>query len=284
MDLKVGVFMFLTAETIGVVELARAVERLGFESLFLPEHAVIPADFVGPYPGGGDLPDEYRRMLDPFVALAAAAGVTERIRLGTAISLVPERHPLITAQTVASLDHHSGGRFVFGVGSGWLQAEGEIMGVDWARRGAQMADYLQAMRRCWSGEPVRYQGAFVRFDEIQVLPRPVQRPHPPILIGGELKQVAQRAARWGNGWMPRALFTDVEAVAAGRRLLEKCFHEHGRSAAEIDITLFGGRADRDAHRRWHEVGVTRVLKVLPAEPRARTLARLERIAEKLAGS
>ena len=278
---KLGVMMFATRTTMPLPGLAARVEALGFESLFLPEHPVIPERFDSQYPGGGPLPDEYRMMVDPYVGLAAAAGATRSIRLGTSISLILERRPLLAAKAIATLDRVSHGRVVLGIGSGWLREEGDVFNVDWERRGSQMREFVAAMKACWTDEVSTFNGRYVRFPEVIVEPKPVQRPHPPILIAGELTLAARRAAEWGNGWMPRYLWSTPEMVEEGRRRMEEGWREHGRDPATIDITLFGCRRDRAEIARWADAGVTRILFVLPMEDEADTAARLERIAERV---
>ena len=278
---KLGVMMFATRTTMPLPRLAERVEALGFESLFLPEHPVIPERFDSEYPGGGPLPDEYRMMVDPYVGLAAAAGATRSIRLGTSISLILERRPLLAAKAIATLDRVSHGRVVLGIGSGWLREEGDGFNVDWERRGSQMREFVAAMKACWTEEVSSFNGRYVRFPEVIVEPKPVQRPHPPILIAGELGLAARRAAEWGNGWMPRYLWSTPEMVEEGRRRMEEAWRERGRDPDSIDITLFGCRRDRAEIARWADAGVTRILFVLPMEGEADTVARLERIAERV---
>ena len=278
---RLGVMMFATRTTMPLPRLAERVEALGFESLFLPEHPVIPERFDSQYPGGGPLPDEYRMMVDPYVGLAAAAGATRTIRLGTSISLILERRPLLVAKAIATLDQVSHGRVVLGIGSGWLREEGDVFNVDWERRGSQMREFVAAMKTCWTDEVSSFDGRYVRFPEVIVEPKPVQRPHPPILIAGELGLAARRAAQWGNGWMPRYLWSTPEMVEQGRRRMEEAWRERGRDPATIDITLFGCRRDPGEIARWADAGVTRILFVLPMEDEASTAARLERIAERV---
>ena len=278
---KLGVMMFATRDTMPLPRLAERVEALGFESLFLPEHPVIPERFASEYPGGGPLPDEYRMMVDPYVGLAAAAGATRSIRLGTSISLILERRPLLAAKAIATLDRVSRGRVVLGIGSGWLREEGDVFNVDWERRGSQMREFVAAMKTCWTDEISSFSGRYVRFPEVIVEPKPVQRPHPPILIAGELGLAARRAAEWGSGWMPRYLWSTPEMIEEGRRRMEEGWRERARDPATIDITLFGCRRNRAEIARWADAGVTRILFVLPMEDEASTAARLERIAERV---
>lgn len=281
MNPHIGVMMFATSYTMPLPRLAAKAEALGFESLFLPEHPVIPEKFDSPYPGGGPLPDEYRKMVDPYVGLAAAAGATRKIRLGTSISLILERRPLLAAKAIATLDQVSHGRVVLGVGSGWLREEGELFGVDWERRGTQMREFVQAMQACWAPGTASFEGRHVRFPEVIVEPKPVQRPHPPVLIAGELELATKRACEWGSGWIPRYLWSTPEMIEDGRRRMEAGWRERGRDPSTIDITLFGCRQHREEVRSWGSAGVTRILFVLPAEDEAATVARMERIAERV---
>lgn len=279
--MQIGIMPFATSKTMPIVELGVEAERLGFESLFLPEHPVIPAEFETPFPGGGDLPDEYRRMLDPFVGLAAVAGATERIRIGTAITLILQRPPLISAAQLATLDQLSHGRLIIGAGSGWLREECAIFDVDWNRRGAQMKDYFRAMKRCWNDPVAAYKGTHVEFPELICEPKPVQRPNPPILIAGEMKVAARRAAIYGDGWIPRYLWSTPESIAEGRARMVAAYQEYGRDPDTIDITLFGCRQDKDEMQRFFDAGVTRILFVLKPEPPDMMKDRLYRLAERV---
>src|SRR5919206_2840703 len=182
--MKFGVTMFTTRYSIGPAELARAVEERGFESLFVPEHTHIPVSRRSPWPGGADLPDEYRETLDPFLALTAAAAATERLLLGTGICLVVERDPITTAKEVATLDHLSGGRFLFGVGAGWNAEEMQNHGTDPSTRFGLMRERVEAMKAIWTQDEAAYHGKHVDFDAMWSWPKPAQKPHPPILVGG----------------------------------------------------------------------------------------------------
>ncbi len=279
--MQIGIMPFATSKTMPIVELGVEAERLGFESLFLPEHPVIPAEFETPFPGGDDLPDEYRRMLDPFVGLAAVAGATERIRIGTAITLILQRPPLISAAQLATLDQLSHGRLIIGAGSGWLREECAIFDVDWNRRGAQMKDYFRAMKRCWNDPVAAYKGTHVEFPELICEPKPVQRPNPPILIAGEMKVAARRAAIYGDGWIPRYLWSTPESIAEGRTRMVAAYQDYGRDPDTIDITLFGCRQDKDEMQRFFDAGVTRILFVLKPEPPDMMKDRLYRLAERV---
>ncbi|HET9772410.1 MAG TPA: TIGR03619 family F420-dependent LLM class oxidoreductase, partial [Acidimicrobiia bacterium] len=179
--MRIGITMFPTSYAIRVTDLGRAVEERGFESLFVPEHTHIPTSRRSDWPGGGPLPEEYRHTLDPFAALAAVAAVTERIRLGTGICLVVERDPITTAKEVATLDLLSGGRFEFGVGGGWNLEEMANHGTDPATRFALLRERLLAMREIWTNDEAEFHGRFVDFEPLWQWPKPVQRPHPPVL-------------------------------------------------------------------------------------------------------
>src|SRR5579863_1460558 len=182
--MNVGVSMFCTGYTIGIVELAQRVEQLGFAALFVPEHPAVPKDAATPFPSGGPIPRQYKEVIDPFVGLAAAAAVTTRIRLGTGICLVPQRNPLLTAKETATLDMLSGGRFEFGIGAGWLKEEIELFGADFPHRWTQTREYIEAIKACWGPDPAEYHGKYADFGPIHLFPKPTQQPHPPILIGG----------------------------------------------------------------------------------------------------
>ena len=200
--MKFGAFMFPTDYSIGPVELAREVEARGFESLWFPEHTHIPTNRESPYPGGGELPQEYSHTLDPFVALGAAAAVTERIKLGTGISLVVERDPIVLAKEVATLDQISNGRVLLGIGGGWNREEMSNHGTDPTHRWKLMRERIEAMKAIWTQDEAEYHGEFVDFDPIWSWPKPVQRPHPPIILGNAGAGAVRRVVRYADEWMP----------------------------------------------------------------------------------
>lgn len=273
MDL--GLFMFPTDESIGPVALGRAAEAMGFESLLFPEHTHIPAERRSPYPGGGDLPREYFRTYDPFVALAAIAATTERLRIGTGICLVIERDPIITAKEVASLDLLSGGRLLFGVGAGWNREEMENHGTDPTTRFDLLVDRVQAMQAIWTQDEAEHHGSFVDFGPLHSWPKPVQRPHPPILVGGGGATVIDRVLAIGDGWMPINRGDD-DGLAASIAELQRRAHEHGRG--RVPVTLFAASPRPEALARYAEMGVNRALLPVPSEPEDAVLARLDRYA------
>src|SRR5919109_4158229 len=232
--MKFGIAVFPTDDAADPGTIARLVEERGFESLFFPEHTHIPVSRRTPYPGGGDLPDMYARTHDPFVALTAAAMATERLLLATGICLVVERDPIITAKEVASLDHVSGGRFLFGVGAGWNEEEIENHGTDPRRRFGLMRERIEAMKAIWTQDEAEYHGRYVDFDPIWSWPKPVQKPHPPVLVGGLGSQVIDRAVAFGDEWMPNRL-GDEERFLGRIAKLQQRASEAGRGP--IPVTL-----------------------------------------------
>ena len=212
---EVGICLLMTRHDFDIVGLARKVEELGFGSLWAPEHGVVPADFsVGESGARSGAPSAYsdgriNQIIDPLVYLAAAAAATTSVRLGTGICLVPERNPIRLAKEVATLDLVSGGRFMFGIGAGWLQGEAEVLGADFPRRWRQTREYVNAMKELWTQPVSEFHGQWVDFPPIICNPKPVQQPHPPVLIGGELRRAAQRVADYGDGWLPRARTTSA---------------------------------------------------------------------------
>ena len=200
--MEFGATTFLTDYSIGPAELARALEERGFESLWAPEHSHIPVSRKSPWPGGGELPKPYYDVMDPFVVLAAAATVTEKLKICTGICLVVQRDPIQTAKSVASLDQISGGRFLFGIGGGWNAEEIENHGTVFKTRFKLMRERIAAMVAIWTQDKPEYHGEFVNFEPIMTWPKPVQKPYPPIIVGGAFPQAARRALAFGNGWIP----------------------------------------------------------------------------------
>jgi probable F420-dependent oxidoreductase len=259
--MKFGISMFATRHSIGPAELARAVEERGFESLFVPEHTHIPVSRRSPWPGGGDLPEEYRETLDPFLALTAAAMATERLLLGTGVCLVVERDPITTAKEVATLDLLSGGRFLFGVGGGWNREEMENHGTDPSRRFAILRERVLAMKEIWTSDEAEFHGTHVDFDPLWAWPKPVQRPHPPVLIAGNGPGTLDRVAEYGDGWIPIPGRGSVK-LGEGTARLRELAAERGRPA--IPVTVFGARPDPEVIAHYAEAGVDRVLFSLPS--------------------
>jgi probable F420-dependent oxidoreductase len=246
-----GVAMFPTDHAVDPRVLARMVEQRGFESLFFPEHTHIPASRETPYPPGGELPDMYSHTYDPFVALTAAAAATERLLVATGICLVVERDPIVTAKEVASLDRLSGGRFLFGVGAGWNREEVANHGTDPHRRFSLMRERVEAMKAIWTQDEASYHGEHVEFDRIWSWPKPVQKPHPRVLVGGNGPKVLERVVAFGDEWIPNRVTGLAERIEELRRLTE----EAGRDP--IPVTLSGARPDPELIERGERLGVHR---------------------------
>jgi probable F420-dependent oxidoreductase len=277
----VGISMFLTEYSISPAALAQAVEDRGFESLFVPEHTHIPASRETPYPLGPELPKEYIHLFDPFVALAVMAGVTRRLRLGTNICLVVEHDPIALAKQMVTLDVVSNGRFLFGVGGGWNLEEMRNHGTDPAHRFKLLRERVLAMKALWTEEEASFHGQYVNFDRIWLRPRPVQQPHPPILIGSTSASPAtlKRVAAYGDEWIPLAgigldvgldaglpeSITTLNALAARR----------GRGPIPVSVPAL---PDRAALARYQALGVRRCVFSLPTVGEAEAVQQLDQLA------
>jgi probable F420-dependent oxidoreductase len=273
--MQFGLSMFITDETIAPVDLGRAAEDAGFDSIFVPEHTHIPASRESPWPGGSELPREYSHTLDPFVSLSAIAATTTRLRVGTGIALIVERDPIVLAHEAASLDHVSAGRFELGIGAGWNLEEMRNHGTDPARRFAVMRERVLAMREIWTQDEASYHGEFVDFERIWSWPKPVQRPLP-VWVGGTGPRVLDRVLEYGDGWFPN--MRDLDEL--GRRIAELQQRAADAGRGRIPITYFGLRdADDEKLERMAAAGVDRVLLMLPPRDRDETLPRVERYAE-----
>jgi probable F420-dependent oxidoreductase len=278
--MHIGFCIFPTEYSIRIDELATAAEERGFESLFVTEHTHIPASRRTPFAGGGELPREYAHTLDPFVALSAAAAVTSRLRVGTGICLVVEHDPIVTAKAVASLDLLSRGRFLFGVGAGWNAEEMENHGTAFPTRYRVMRERVLAMKAIWTQDEAAYQGELVRFDPIWSWPKPVQKPHPPVLLGGETGHTLERVVEWGDGWFPRGR-AGVDRILAGLEDLRARAGRAGRDMKAISVSVFAAPADQAALERYAAAGVTRALLRLPSEGREAILPLLDQHAKLL---
>jgi probable F420-dependent oxidoreductase len=260
---KFGLAIFPTDSTIQPVEIARLAEERGFESLWFPEHTHIPVSRETPYPGGGELPDEYRRIYDPFVALTAAAVATERLLVGTGICLVVERDPITTAKEVATIDRISGGRFLFGVGAGWNREEMANHGTDPSRRFGLMRERLEAMVEIWTHDQPAYHGRRVDFDPIWSWPKPVQRPHPPILVGGNSDGALDRVVALADEWIPNPE-TRLSELPGRIADLQNRAATAGRD--RIPVTFYAVKPEAEALGRYAEAGVDRAVFYLPSGP------------------
>ena len=259
--MKFGGAMFFTDYSMTAMELARALEERGFESVWAPEHSHIPLSRKTPYPGGGELPKEYYDAMDPFVVLAAASQATKTIKLGTGVLLVQQRDAIQTAKLVASIDQVSQGRFLFGVGGGWNQDEMENHGTVYASRFKRMRELIEAMKEIWVKEQAEYHGEFVKFDPMIARPKPVTKPHPPIHVGGAFPHGARRAIRYGDGWIPVARGDLSDVLPKFRQMAQ----EAERDPQSIEITLFGLAEDVDRLKRFADIGVARVVPMFPPQ-------------------
>jgi probable F420-dependent oxidoreductase len=279
--MKIGVLMFPTRQPIDVAVVARQAEALGFDSLWVGEHPIMPVHSTSPFPGSPDgrIPDTYSWFVDPFVALARASGVTTTLKLGTGITLVPERHPLLLAKEIATLDYFSGGRFLFGIGAGWNKEETEILGGNFAHRWTQTREAIEAMKALWANEAAEYHGRYYNFPPVRSFPRPVQQPHPPIFLGGSAQQVFKRTVEYGNGWMPTR--STPELIKQGRAVLNELAVEAGRDPSSIEVMAYIAPADRARLQALAEAGADSAVMLLAKESEAAALAELEQIAQQV---
>jgi probable F420-dependent oxidoreductase len=273
-----GVNMFVTDQTVAPDDLARMVEERGFESLFVPDHTHIPTSRRSPYPRG-ELPEYYKRMLDPFIALTSASAVTTRLRLGLGVCLVAQRDPIITAKQVATLDHLSGGRVLFGVGAGWNVEEKENHGTDSTRRFALMRERVLAMKEIWTKDEASYHGELVGFDPIWSWPKPTTTPHPPVLMGGAGPKAIDRVIDYADGWIPGMQPPD-ELVARCAELQRRAA-EAGRGPIPVSVTADFEPATIETLRR---AGVSRALTYIEPCGRDAAEAELDRLAALVAQS
>ncbi len=271
--MHIGALIFPTDRTIRPDELARALEERGYESLWVAEHTHIPLSRRTPYPGGGDLPDMYWRTMDPFVALTAAAMATTTLKVGTGICLVNQHHPINAAKQTASLDHLSGGRFLYGVGVGWNEDEMEHHGADPAKRRTIARENILATKALWTQEEASFDGEYVSFSPSASFPKPVQEPHPPVIMGGAGGPVTFRhIVEYCDGWMPIAGRGDpLEKLP----LLHQMCEEAGRDPAEIEIGIYGCPMREQYVEQFREAGVDRVVFWLPADDPDTVLSAVE---------
>jgi probable F420-dependent oxidoreductase len=259
--MELGLAHFATDYGMQPAELGRRAEQLGFESLFFPEHTHIPVSRDTPYPGGTELPREYSHIIDPFVGLAAAAVATERLKVGTGVCLIIERDPIVTAKEVATLDRISGGRFLFGVGAGWNIEEMSNHGTDPDTRFRRMRESVEAMKAIWTQDEAEYHGRIVDFDPIWLWPKPVQQPHPPVLVGGLGEKVYDRVVAYGDEWIPNRV-RNPEAL--GERIAELQQRAEAAGRGRIPVTVFGAKPEVRLLERLKAAGVTRSLFYVPA--------------------
>ncbi|MHB8516118.1 MAG: LLM class F420-dependent oxidoreductase, partial [Dehalococcoidia bacterium] len=265
-----------TDYAIPVTELGRACEDLGFESLFFPEHTHIPTSRRTPWPGGAPLPEEYSHTLDPFVAMGAVAAVTTTLRVGTGICLVIQRDPITLAKEVASVDHLSGGRVLFGIGGGWNREEMGHHGTKYALRWKILRERVLAMKRIWADADAEFHGEYVEFEPIWSWPKPVQKPHPPILVGGDGPRTLARVVEYGDEWMP---IGGRGSEDLGARIDE--LQAMGKTAGRgpIPVSLYGARAQPEGVEKYARAGVSRCVFGLPPVATEDAIAHLKRYAE-----
>jgi probable F420-dependent oxidoreductase len=272
--MELGLAILLTDYSMAPAALAASAEERGFESLFLAEHTHIPSSRESPYRGDGELPREYFHTIDPFVGLAAAAAATERLKLGTGVCLVIQRDPITTAKEVATLDHISGGRFLFGVGAGWNLEEMRNHGTDPDTRFRRMRESVEAMKAIWTEEQAEYHGRLIDFDPIWSWPKPVQKPHPPVLVGGVGDRVLDRVVAYGDEWIPNRI-KSPEDLSGRIAELQRRAEQAGRE--RIPVTVFGAEADQ--LERLRDAGVTRALFRLQPEAADVVQRELDELAE-----
>ncbi|HEY7392704.1 MAG TPA: LLM class F420-dependent oxidoreductase [Bryobacteraceae bacterium] len=278
--MRVGVCYFPTDYGIDIRELARAAEDRGFESLLLPEHTHIPKSRRTPFPGGGDLPKCYSHTHDPFVALSFAAAATTKILLGTGICLIPQREPIVTAKSVASLDRLSNGRFLFGIGGGWNVDEMENHGARYETRFKLMRERILAMKALWTQEEAAFHGEMVNFDPVWSYPKPAQRPHPPILLGGSSDYTVKRVVEFCDGWLPiaRGSFNSKEAITRLRQAASAA----GRDYSTLSLSVFAAPPDERVLAEYRDAGIDRAILAIPDLARDEILGVLDKYARLVA--
>jgi probable F420-dependent oxidoreductase len=277
--MTIGVSTPLPAYTIDPAFTAKKAEELGFDSIWYAEHPAVPVHSNSPFPAtGGEIPWTYSHFTDPYIALARASGVTSTIKLGTGITLIPERNPLLLAKEISTLDLVSGGRFILGIGTGWLREETELMGGDFEHRWTQTREAIEVMKELWTKEEAEYHGRYFDFPPVKSYPKPVQQPHPPIVLGGMARNVLRRVVAHADGWLPnRVTAADVED---SRARLDAMAAEAGRDPKSITISVFGQAPERDLVQSLLNAGADRVI-VRPehVDTEAEMGEQLERMAE-----
>ena len=274
--MKFGASMFFTDYSMTPAELATALEQRGFDIVWAPEHSHIPLSRKTSFVLGGDLPKRYYDVMDPFVSLSIAAAVTKTLKIGTGVCLIAQRDPIQTAKLVASIDQVSGGRFVFGVGNGWNQDEMENHGTNFKTRPQLARARSEAMKAIWTQDTAEYHGEFVDFGPMQTRPKPVQQPHPPILVGGAFPYSARRAVRYGDGWMPQVTAGSPAPLTELIPRFRQMAAEAGRDPNGFDISIGGQAEDIDLIKRYGDLGVNRVSVSLLSEKADTILPVLDR--------
>ena len=281
--MDIGISARASSTSLDPAQLAKRAEELGFESFWLPEHPILPVHTTSRYGGtpDGSIPPSMADMADPLVGLSRASAATSNIKLGTSISLVPEHNPIMQAKQIATLDHFSGGRFLFGIGAGWLKEETEIMGGNFEHRWGQTREAILAMKELWTKDEAEFHGRYYDFPAVKCSPKPAQKPHPPVFLGGYAANVFKRVVAWGDGWMP--VRVTEEQVKAGRATLDELAEAAGRDPKSIQLIVCNITPDKDLVRRYEDAGATRVTIPLPLDSGEGSLAEMERIAEQVLG-
>ena len=277
--MDIGLTTGISTDSVDVAVLAQKAESLGFESFWLPEHTIVPVHTTSRYGGtaDGSIPLSMSDSGDPLIGLARASAVTQHIKLGTAISLVPEHNPILQAKQIATLDRLSNGRFIFGIGAGWLLEETEIMGGDFEHRWGQTREAILAMKELWTKDEAEFHGKYYNFPPVRCNPKPVQKPHPPVFLGGNAPNVFKRIAAWGDGWMP--VRVTPEQVKIGRATLDELAEAAGRDPKTIRLMVCNVPADRDSISALESAGADRVTVSLPRDTGEGMLQKLEQIAD-----
>ena len=271
--MEFGASIFFTDYSITPAEFGVALEERGFDSLWAAEHSHIPVPRQTPPPGGGELHKRYYDVMDPFVTLTAAACATKKLKVATGICLVIQRDTIQTAKLVASIDQVSGGRFLFGIGGGWNREEIENHGTAFDTRMHKMREQIEAMKAIWTQSKPEYHGDIVKFDTLMTWPKPVQKPHPPVILGGAFPWAARRAVRYGDGWYPNASSGNPdEYMPAFRKMAEAA----GRDPASLPVTIGGAPDDLDKLKHFRDLGAARVNVTLMSEKRDQLLPILDR--------
>jgi probable F420-dependent oxidoreductase len=275
--MEYGAILFQTDDAMRPDDFARAVEERGFETVCFVEHTHIPVSRKTPYPVGGELPPQYWHTHDVFVALAMAAAVTTRVKLATGVCLVVEHDPIVLAKKAATLDFLSRGRLLFGVGGGWNAEEMENHGTGFKTRWKVLRERVEAMKAIWAEDEAEYHGEYVDFDKIWSYPKPAQKPHPPIILGGGGKKILERIVRYGDGWMPLTWLG--EPIAEHSRLLRSMAADAGRDPRTLSVSVFGASDDGKTLDEYESAGADRVLFFIPPGDAAQVLPALDAYAK-----
>ncbi len=279
--MKIGISMSATEELGDFGVVAQRMEELGFDSVWLPEHPVMPVHHNTNYPGtpDGSIPERMALGVNPLIALARASSTTKNLGLGTAVNLVTEHNPLDLGKQISTLDFYSGGRFMFGIGTGWFREESEIMGADFDHRWTQAREYVLAMKELWTKDEAEFHGQYVDFPPVYCNPKPAHKPHPPVYLGGNAKNVLRRVVGWGEGWIP--INVQPEDVKAARTTIAELCESAERDPDSIGITIHNQPPDKDLIKRFEEAGAERVLVRAGAVDHTSAMNELEELAKQV---